>query len=64
MYPSYQERTEVLNVTNRENKGLISADRGTKPLSCLQYLVLYLSRIQRICLLPIFELVFSIAELL
>jgi hypothetical protein len=37
-------------MTNHYNKGLISADRGTRPLSCLQYPVAYLSRLQRICL--------------
>ena len=36
--------------TNLQNKGLISADRRTSLLSCLQYPVLYLSRLQRIYL--------------
>ena len=34
--------------TNLRNKGLISADRRTSLLSCLQYPVPYLSRLQRI----------------
>jgi hypothetical protein len=36
--------------TNLNNKGLISTDRGTWPLSCVQYLVKKLSHIQKICL--------------
>ena len=44
----YLERVEELK-TNLQNKGLISVDRGTRPLTYVQYLVLYLSRIQRIC---------------
>ena len=36
--------------TNLRNKGLISADRRTSLLSCLQYPVPYLSRLQRIYL--------------
>ena len=40
----------INNITDLKNKGLISADRKTSLLSCLQYHVSYLSRLQRIYL--------------
>jgi hypothetical protein len=49
-----------INRTNLWNKGLISADRRTSLLSCLQYPVPYLSRLQRIYLLQYLELWFSV----
>ena len=41
------------------NKGLISADRKTSLLSCLQYHVPYLSRLQRIYLSQYLKLLFN-----
>ena len=64
-----QRLVVVTQVTPREEKkseqiartkGLISTDRGTRPLSCVQYPVLHLSHIQRICLSRYLELFFSI----
>ncbi len=49
------------DLTNLKNKGRTSVDRDTRPLSHLQYPVLYLSRIQRICHPKYFDLSFSIA---
>ena len=42
---------EEFRKTNLQNKGLISADRGTKATLMLTILRSYLSRLQRICLL-------------
>ena len=46
--------------TNLRNKGLISADRRASLLSCLQYPVPYLSRLQRIYLGQHSELWFNV----
>ena len=54
-------RRLFFNKTNLQNKGLISANRGTRATRCVQYLVLYLSRIQRICHSRYLNLFFSIA---
>jgi hypothetical protein len=54
------QKVEEKCLTNRKNKGLISTDRGTRPLSCVQYPVLHLSHIQRICLSRYLNLFFSI----
>ena len=43
-------RSKSENLTNLGTRGLISADRRTSLLSCLQYPVPYLSRLQRIYL--------------
>ena len=45
--------------TNLQNKGLISADRGTRPLSCVQYLRSLFKSYTKDLSLPIFELVFQ-----
>ena len=46
--------------TNRRTRAESQQIVAQRPLSCLQYLVLYLSRIQRICLSRYLNLLFSI----
>ena len=52
---------EMSNRTDLKNKGLISADRKTSLLSCLQYHVPYLSRLQRIYLSQYLKLWFRVS---
>ena len=69
MNSEYEWMNEMLNLVEMERRGKKQISRteaesqqivAQRPLSCVQYLVLYLSRLQRICLSRYLNLCFSI----